>query len=134
MLNEYTEYMLNKCLNDENEKELHDKIESIAQMHVLGLISVKTYISEVTDTVAYWLSKMIPEQDYGSVHGILMYAYMKTMFGYSYTPKDDIISKKPTDAKDNFFKHLAIVMGVDYDMLSFKIYLHYREVAKNGNK
>ena len=54
--------------------------------------------------------------------------------GYDFIPKEDIISKEPIDAKDNFYKHFAITLGVDYTKLSFEIYKHYKEIEKNGNR
>ena len=133
-MNEYTEYMLGKCIYDKNETKLHNKVESLAQMCLLNLINVKTFISEIQVALEQWVIEMIPKQNYEDIHETVDYMIRKLDKGGDFIPKEGIIFKEPIDAKDNFFKHLAILFGVDFTWLSFKIYAHYREVEKNGNK
>lgn len=124
-MNEYTNYILDKCLNDENEKELHDKIGSLAQMHLLGLISVHSFIEEVELSLAEWNVNMLPEKD--REEALLTVMYMENKLKSSdFIPKENITKRKPTDGKDNFFKHLSILMGVDFTWLSFQIFKHYK--------
>lgn len=132
-MNEFTNYILDKCLNDENEKELHDKIESLAQMHLLGLLSVRSFISEVELSLAEWNTKMIPEKDREEVLLTIMYMESKLETD-DFEPKEGITKTTPVDDKDNFFKHLSILMGVDFTWLSFQIFKHYRKVENNGNR
>ena len=132
-MNEYTSYILDKCLNDKNEKELHLKIETLAQMHLLGLLSVHSFITEVELALAEWNTKMIPEED--RVEVLLTVRYMESKLETGdFEPKEGITKRMPTDDKDNFFKHLSILMGVDFKWLSFQIFKHYREVRNNGNR
>lgn len=133
-MNEYTSYILNKCLNDENEKELHDKIESLAQMNLLGLISVKSFIAEVESTLVDWNAKMLPKKDGEEALLEVMYLEYEMKSGTDFTPKREVLNRTPKDGKDNFFKHLAILLGVDFVGLSFQIFKHYKEIEKNGNK
>ena len=132
-MNEYTNYILDKCLNDDNEKELHDKIESLARMHLLGLLSVRSFISEVELSLAEWNTKMIPEKDREECLLNVMYLESKLDTG-NFEPKEGITKTAPVDGKDNFFKHLIILMGVDFTWLSFQISKHYKEVEYNGNR
>ena len=133
-MNEYTDYILDKCINDENEKELHDKIESLAQMHLLGLISVHSFITEIELALTEWNVKMIPEKDAVKVLAIVKMLEKDMSSGDDFMPKENITKREPVDGKDNFFKHLAILMGVDFTWLSFQIFKHYKEVEENGNR
>lgn len=132
-MNEYTNYILDKCLNDDSEKELHDKIESLAQMRLLGLLSVRSFISEVELSLAEWNTKMIPEKDREECLLTVMYIESKLDTG-DFEPREGITKRVPTDDKDNFFKHLSILMGVDFTWLSFQIFKHYKEAEENGNR
>lgn len=126
-MNEYTGYILNKCLNDKKETLLHTKIELLAHMKILGLLPVRTFISEVEDAVSDWVIEMLENLNDIEILAFLMAIDSK--------PKSGITRIKPEDDAEKFYKHAFILKGVDFDQLAFQIFNHYKkEVKNNGNK
>ncbi len=127
--------MLDKCLNDKNERELRSRIREIAEIHITGMTSVKIFVEQIREAITDWVIHMLPKQNVLEALKVVRYMQNKIIRGYVFIPVYDIITKEPVDAKDKFYKHFAISFNVSYEKLAFEIYKYYiLQGYNNGNR